>query len=153
MSLPAPWVDRIFEKLTLVYGRDFAGRWEGMKMGDVKTDWGHELDGLQANPKCIAYALQNLPEKLPPTVLQFRAIAYKCPSENEHLLPLPRASAEKIAAELLRMGGMREKPAQTDMKEWARRIVSRHEQGDKVSRYSLNCARVALGIVVQKEAA
>lgn len=29
MSLPAAWIDKIFTKLTLAYGRDFLGRWEG----------------------------------------------------------------------------------------------------------------------------
>jgi hypothetical protein len=153
MSLPAPWVDRIFDKLTLVYGRDFASRWEGMNICDVKTDWGHELDGLEANPKAIAYALQNLPAERPPTVLQFRAIAHKCPSENQDLIALPRASAERIAAELLRMGGLRERPPQADSKEWARRIIKRHDSGDRITPYSLKCARDALGLTVEREAA
>lgn len=78
MSLPENWTDKIFQKLALVYGRDFTGRYEGIPLEEVKADWAHELSGYQQSPHSIAYALQNLPEK-PPNVLQFRAICRSAP--------------------------------------------------------------------------
>ena len=86
MSLPIVWIDQIFTKLTLVYGRDFLSRWEGVNMADMKADWADELDGLDRSPKRVAYALQNLPTSRPPTVLEFRAIAWKMPAEGNNAL-------------------------------------------------------------------
>ena len=113
MSLPSNWIDTIFSKLTLIYGRDFAGRWEGMNIADVKADWAHELDGLDASPQRIAYALKNLPASKPPTVLEFRATAWKMPAETNNALlemkahrgtPIPaaiRAQIEKLKGRVI----------------------------------------------------
>ena len=67
MSLPTVWIDKIFEKLSLRYGREFLGRWEGMPIADVKTDWGDVLSGMVEHPKAIGWALDNLPDSRPPT--------------------------------------------------------------------------------------
>jgi hypothetical protein len=74
MSLPETWVDRIFTKLSLVYGHQFLSRWDGLAMADVKADWAHELRGFAQNPGAISYALEHLPPGKAPTVLEFRAI-------------------------------------------------------------------------------
>lgn len=143
--LPLEWVNKIFTKLTLVYGRDFASRWEGMNISDVKVDWAHELGGFQDNPKAITHALQNLPPAKPPTVLEFRALAQKRPADAVAFLDVPKAYAEKVAAQLLAMAPVRSQPL-ADSKEWARRIMARHADGDNILLYSLNCAKTALGI-------
>jgi hypothetical protein len=98
MSLQPALVDMIFTKLTLVYGRDFLSRWEGLDLGHVKDDWGHELAGFAAHPEAIAYALQNLTPGKPPTVLEFRAIARKAPLPEFKELPAPQADREKVKA-------------------------------------------------------
>ena len=141
--LPLEWVDKIFTKLTLVYGRDFSSRWEGMNIADVKVDWAHELSGFQDNGKAIAHALQNLPAAKPPTVLEFRALAQKCPSATVVLPPSEPASVEVVAegvATLRRLRG----GGSAGNKDWARRIVDRHERGDKIRPYSLKLAQSAL---------
>jgi hypothetical protein len=105
MSLPSAWVEPIFTKLTLIYGQAFLRRWQDLDMEAVKADWAHELDGFERTPKRIAYALQNLPIDRPPTVLEFRAIAWKMPSEKDALIemkahrgsPIPPAIREQIA--------------------------------------------------------
>ena len=98
MSLPAAWVDRIFEKLTLVYGRAFLDRWRGLDLDAVKADWAHELAGMQQHPHMIAYALEHLPPGEPPTVLQFRDIARKIPPGKFEMLPAPKADPERVRA-------------------------------------------------------
>jgi len=95
MSLPAAWVDRIFQKLTLTYGRDFTGRWEGFNVDEVKADWAHELAGYVNNPDAIKHALENLPSDKPPTVLQFRDAARKAPIKDRPMLPPPPMDPEK----------------------------------------------------------
>lgn len=74
MSLPDAWVDRIFEKLTLVYGHQFLSRWDGIPIADVKANWAEELSRFQQNPSALAYALDNLPAGKAPTVLEFRVL-------------------------------------------------------------------------------
>ena len=86
MSLSPAFVEAIFAKLTLVYGQQFLRRWQDLDLSAVKDDWAHELAGLEANPKRIAYALQNLPVDKPPTVLEFRAIAWKMPIAGDNAL-------------------------------------------------------------------
>jgi len=87
-------IDVIFTKLSLAYGRDFTGRWEGIDMQDVKNDWAHELSGFERAPQAIKYALQNLPTDKPPTVFQFRAIAQRAPAAETPRLAAPLANPE-----------------------------------------------------------
>jgi hypothetical protein len=103
MSIPTTWVDRIFEKLTLVYGREFMNRWQGLDVDAVKADWAHELEGFEKWPEAIAHALKNLPPDRPPTVLQFRDIARKAPPKPVPLLPQPKADPARVQAELTRL--------------------------------------------------
>jgi hypothetical protein len=106
MSLPLPWVDKIFSKLTLIYGRDFIGRWEGLEIADVKADWSHELDGFEKFPDGIAYALKNMPPGKPPTVLEFRALALRAPKPElkqiEHQYSKPAADVREKINQILR---------------------------------------------------
>jgi hypothetical protein len=89
-------VDVVFTKLSLIYGRDFLGRWEGIDISDVKGDWSHELSGYEGNPAAIKYALQNLPNKAP-TVLEFRAICQRAPeTEIAGYLDAPKANPEVV---------------------------------------------------------
>ena len=87
-------VDVVFTKLSLIYGRDFLGRWEGIDLSDVKGEWAHELSGFEGNPAAIKYALQNLPNKAP-TVLEFRSICQRAPEPMPAaLLESPKANPE-----------------------------------------------------------
>jgi hypothetical protein len=100
MSLPDAWIEKIFDKLTLVYGHQFLSRWDGIELAEVKADWAHELRCFAQSPQVIAYGLENLPPTKPPTVLEFRAI---CSSPHaprvERPLALPNhmKTAEDVA--------------------------------------------------------
>jgi hypothetical protein len=155
MSLPLPWIDKIFSKLTLVYGRDFIGRWEGLELADVKTDWAHELSGFDRFPDGIAFALANLPASRPPTVLEFRAMALKAPRPAHKLLDAPMASPDKVAEELRRAAAAVRKPAPNaiDHKAWARVIVARDAAGERVRPICLRFAREALRLHLMPEGA
>ena len=95
MQLPSEWVDRIFEKLALVYGRDFLGRWDGLDMGAVKADWARELGRFANAPDSIRFALDNLPVSKPPTVLEFKHLCNRAPEYLPALLRPPQPSAEQ----------------------------------------------------------
>ena len=146
MSLPAAWTDKIFTKLTLAYGRDFLSRWEGLEISDVKTDWSHELSGFDAHPEAIAYALANLPPK-PPSVIEFRALARRAPLPEVKQLEAPKADPERVAAEIAKQVDLKAAFApKHDPKEWAKRIVARHESGERIRPITLRFAREALGM-------
>lgn len=146
MSLPSAWTDKIFAKLSLAYGRDFIGRWEGIDLGDVKTDWSHELSGFDAHPEAIAYALANLPQK-PPTVIEFRAIARRAPLPDAPRLEAPKADPAKVAAEIAKQTDLKSAFApKHNPKEWAQRIVDRAAAGDRIRPITLRFAREALGL-------
>lgn len=89
-------MDVVFTKLSLAYGRDFTGRWEGLNMADVKADWAHEMSGYERNPEAIKFALQNLPPRAP-NVFEFRSICQRAPEA-----PLPRLEAPAANPEIAR---------------------------------------------------
>jgi hypothetical protein len=95
--LPMPWVDRIFLKLSLVYGRAFMAKWDGLDTAMVKGDWAHELASFTTWPEALAYALAHLPPDRPPTVLEFRALARRAPP-RQGAVTLPPPSADRAAA-------------------------------------------------------
>jgi len=150
MSLPSAWTNKIFTKLTLAYGRDFIGRWEGIDLNDVKSDWSHELSGFEEHPEAIAYALENLPQK-PPSVIEFRAIARRAPRVDAPRLEAPKADPAKVAAEIAKQTGLREALVpKHNPKEWAERIVQRAAVGERIRPISLRFAREALGLEGRK---
>lgn len=146
MSLPETWVDRIFEKLALVYGHQFLARWDGMDLARVKADWGHELRRFAQSPAAIAHGLEQLPADRPPTVLQFRDLC------DSHRPPTPRighdeapADPKRVAQELAKL---RSQPNNRtgDRREWARVIVARHRAGGKVTSTVLRIASECLAL-------
>lgn len=161
MSLPMPWVDRIFEKLTLVYGQAFLARWRDVDMLAVKSDWAHELAGFApkegesgaacAGAQAIAYALANLDPAAPPSVLQFRAVARRAPAPELPRLPEPKADPERVAAELAKLAPIaatvRAPVAPVDHKAWAKRLMARHNAGERLTPTSLRFAQEVLGLV------
>ena len=155
MSLPLPWVDKIFHKLTLVYGRDFVGRWEGLELADVKTDWAHELAGFENFADGIAFALQNLPSGKPPTVLEFRAMALKALRPASKQLEAPKADPYRVADELRKAVAAVKKPAFNgiDHKAWAKALIARDAAGERVRPISLRFAREALRLHLNTESA
>lgn len=146
MSLPRSWVDKIFDKLTLVYGQPFLRRWADLDLEAVKADWAHELAGFEQHPEAIAWALQNLPTDKPPTVLEFRAMARKAPAKELPRLEAPKADPAVVAAVVAGLNPSIRAPKGDDGKDWARRHLARHKEGHKVPAITLRFAREALGI-------
>ena len=128
-ALPLAWVEKIFRKLTLVYGRDFTARWEGQETIHVIEDWAEELAGFVNWPEAIAWALKALPEGKPPTVLEFRALCRGAPGDGALKLSYAAADPAVVAAAL---SGLK-RPEAADPKAWARELKSREEQGCRLS--------------------
>ena len=154
MSVPSAWIDRIFEKLTLVYGAEFLNRWKGVPLEEVKADWGCELDGLENRPEAIKYALEHLPTDKAPTVLQFRELTRRAPEKQAIALPPPEVNPAAVARAIemankafntpvdrlarqrehmaMELRGERISPAQRDF--WRRAL-----RGELIQRYGIDC--------------
>jgi hypothetical protein len=145
MALPLTWIDRIFDRMAVRYGRRFMDQWAGVDLDAVKHDWASELDGLQNAPTSIVYGLANLPDDRPPTVTQFRAICIRgIPSSDKIALPAPRADFSKLQAEFDKLRRPLEDSG--DMKAWARRLKARHDAGEKLNANQIRCYKNALGL-------
>lgn len=144
MSLPIEWVEKIFRKLALAYGRDFLARWEGVDLNDVKTDWAHELAGFESAPECIAYALANLPMSRAPNVYEFRDVCRSAPrKEVAQIAYTP--NPDRMIAELKKLRPMlATQKCDVDLKDWARRLKARHESGEKLHKCQIDAYREAL---------
>ena len=153
MSLPTQVVDRLFDRLTATYGRDFTARWEGLDGNAVKSSWGHELAGYAGCLGSIAWALENLPQR-PPNVIEFRAICRLAPAKAQPALPSPPADPARVAAELAKLAPARAAAdGATDPKAWAHRILARHASGERLSPTVLTMARAALHLANQSTGA
>jgi hypothetical protein len=148
MSLPIIWIDKIFYKLTVAYGRDFLGRWEGVPIDDIKADWAECLSWCKHRPDAIAYALDNLPDNKAPTAQDFRAITYLAPTPDVLRIPEPASSPAIMALAMASLAPMKASASQTgaDSKGWAKRIVANHIAGLKINVGPLRMAREALGL-------
>jgi hypothetical protein len=90
--LPISWVDRIFARLSVRYGSAFLRRYEGLDADAVKQDWALMLADYKEKPEPLLHALNNLPDSLPPTAGEFRAIARQHVTQ---ILSLPAPSRRK----------------------------------------------------------
>ncbi len=144
MSLPLPAIDRLFERLTATYGRQFLMLYEGLDINTVKSVWAHELSGYAANLKAIAWALESLPERAP-NAIEFRALCRRAPAEEAPRIEHQPASRARVRTELAKLAPvLASMGGGIDKRDWARRILARHDAGERVRSYSLNLARAAL---------
>lgn len=120
--LPMKWVEQIFERLSVCYGRDFINRYEGADLQDVKDDWANTLGGFVSHGEAIAYGLNNLPEGKPPTAFEFRAVCRRAPAKKVPALESPKADPERLAE--LAAGAKKSVGSNGDMAAWARKPKS-----------------------------
>lgn len=145
MSLPESWVKRVFDKLTLVYGHRFLGRYSGIDLDAVREDWAHELRMYAQAPQAIKYALEHLPEGDPPTVLEFRALCNRRPHDPVPMLPPSKPDPEKArqAAEAVR-GAF---TSRQDTHAWAYALQERHARGETLTPAQIAAYKDALAEV------
>lgn len=122
--LPITWIDRIFQKLAIAYGRDFMHKWEGIPADEVKDDWAHTLAGFTERPEAIMYALQNLPDGKAPTAMEFRALCRNAPRNEKPALPEPPVDRVKLAEVSQKAKELVTKPK--DFLDWARHPRSQY---------------------------
>lgn len=148
MALPTKVIERLFEKLQLSYGTEFTNKWGNLDSIDLMTNWSHELAQFADNLTAIGWALQNLPDRCP-NLIEFKSLCKQAPRPQYEALDAPKAPVEVIDREISKMlAGLLKKPADTiDHKRWAKRLKERHENGEILSPYQINCYRTALNLL------
>lgn len=96
--LPTKWIDEIFRRLSVRYGREFSLKYENLDPEAVKRDWAEYLAGFEGRPDAIEYALKNLPESKSPNVAEFATICRRAPIKSELALPHFETPEEKERA-------------------------------------------------------
>lgn len=124
--LPMPWIDRLFAKLSVVYGAPFLSKYDGFDLAVIKAEWGDSLAGYQAhNGVAISWALEHLPER-PPNVIEFRALCRVAPTPTAKLLEAPKDKPNPAMLAKVSEGLEQAKPA--DGKAWARSMRDRDQR-------------------------
>lgn len=102
MAMSAKWIDELFGRLSVRYGAAFLRQWPDADPAVVKADWMSVLSGCSGQD--IAYALQYLPEGLPPNAMQFRAIARRAPPPEVPRIEGPKADQARVAELVAKVG-------------------------------------------------
>ncbi|WP_028997099.1 hypothetical protein [Azohydromonas australica] len=143
MSPRAEFIEAIFHRLTLRYGRAFLARWEAVPVDEVKADWRRELANFAERPEAIEYALALVDPAEPPTAAQFRDLCSTAPAPA--FRALPQAKQAQRAAEVRRKCLRPVMPRIGRDVRWATDMVQRAQAGERVPKYSLRLAMDALG--------
>lgn len=149
MSLTAEVIDRLFARLSAVYGVAWERQMGSAPLSDVKSAWAHELAGFADKLGMLAWVLDNLPERCP-NVIEFKHLARRAPVPEAARLPEPKADPARVAAELASLAptvqSARSAAGSVDHKAWAKRLIARHDDGERLTPTSLRFARQALGM-------
>ena len=130
-------VEYVLAAMAASYGAAWDRSLGQAPINDVKTRWAYAIEPFLHNAaakRAILWALDNLPER-PPNAIQFRALCHQAPAVEAPRLEAPEADPARIARELAKLSEIRQAPAQPTNNDWARRIISNHENGIEVERY------------------
>ena len=144
MSLSSEAIEKLFRRLLAVYGRAWTAQWDGVPVEDIKAGWAHELGAFQHNLQAIAWALENLPERVP-NAIQFRNLCRQAPPPPTPRLPEPEASPEKVKEAIEKLRDLRNEIASKQgSRHWAQRIMTRYMGGERIRPEVLRSAKKAL---------
>ena len=148
MSLPSVAVDRLFQKLLMVYGSDFERMWGNLNLNDVKIFWAHELGFYAEHLECIKWALENLPDRCP-NLIQFKALCKQAPRPEHKKLDYSKADAEVVDKELAKIASEalqapKNEQGIVDHRRWAKKLAERHKNGEKLSLIQIKMCKEAL---------
>lgn len=151
-------IDRLFGRLTMMYGNKFLDMWASSPIEDVKKCWSDELRIFSVEQ--IGLAVSNLKtHNFPPTLPEFLQLCESARRERPRSSPTPlpdkrgynpndpailaaKARCMETVAKLhASMGNPFSKPSNN----WANKILARHEAGEVIPPDSLRMARTALG--------
>lgn len=115
------WVERIFGRMSAMYGRLFAEMWAGTDLAHVKRAWADDLAPFSGQQ--IAWAMEQCKAReLPPTLPMFRGLCQQAPRPEAPALPAPQVPREvaQQRAQALRRAAEKVATRPFDGLAWAR---------------------------------
>lgn len=141
-------VNRLFSRLADTYGDDWYRSLGQTLVPAAKSAWMHELSIFENSLDRLAWALENLPERVPNCIV-FKNLCRLAPVKEVQALPEPAADPVRMAAELQKLGYIKTEhraATPTTAKDWAHRLKVRHEAGEILNFNQVRCYTTALGI-------
>ena len=143
-------VEYVFSRMAATYGAAWDKSLGQAPIVDVKTVWADALSGYLHSDeakKSIMWALKNLPDRCINS-REFRTLCGHSPARVTLALPEPVANPARVSAELAKLGHVRsaKQSVVNGMKDWANRLKSRHDAGQKLNLNQVRCYRDALGL-------
>lgn len=140
IQVNAEVIDRLFKRLGTVYGAGWERSLGQTPLKDVKTTWGEYLAGFDTDD--VAYALDKLTDKVP-NVIGFRDLCRLAPKKDVPRLEAPKVDQAKILEEIAKQAQVKEAMTRnrSDARDWAPKIIYRHEHGEKISPTVLKMAK------------
>jgi hypothetical protein len=144
--LPPKVIDKLFFRLSNVYGSQWTNLWRDNDIDEVKELWRDELGYFANNLDAFAWALNHLPERVP-NLVQFKKLCFDAPMVNQALAidyTKPAPIPAEIAQELKKITT----PRTVDDKAWAHKILKDADGGIKRAPLSVRFAKEALNIKI-----
>lgn len=127
--------------------------WKNADPTEVQQTWGDELSGYEAEDIRMALeAMRFAFQEWPPTLYQFADLCKDARLrrvQTTRVLGYERKKQEidaRVLAEINRLTRNWREQRKGDCRDWARRILQREQQGEKMPVIAISSAREALGL-------
>lgn len=159
------WIERIFQRLNAIYGKEFSYKWENTDPEALKLEWADALGGFHAAD--IAAALQSCrAQPKAPNLPEFASMCRQNMSTRTTvnippLTPEGRAVAAKVAQTISKSMSAKEANTKgymlngvlvTVFKQWAVKLMEREAKGESLPHVSKTGWREALGYAPDADA-
>lgn len=142
------WIERIFARLSGIYGSEFTYKWADVDNDALKAEWADALGGFHADD--IGAALQSCrAQPKAPNLPEFASMCRqnmntRTTKQIPPLTPAERVAAAKVAQKVAQsMSEKKENP--NGRKQWAYRLMEREAKGESLPHVSKMFWREALG--------
>ena len=150
-SLPSAWIARLFSRFQAAYGNRMQTMWKDADPQEVQALWAAELSAFDAvDIRTALAAMGHAYPEYPPTLYEFRNLCRDAARSRSQLTarvehtryggpsPVVLAAIHELTKDPL--------TRKRDPRDWARKILKREQEGERVTMYALQCAREALGL-------
>jgi DNA polymerase III delta prime subunit len=150
MPLPSEWVDRLFSRFGAMYGAQWAEKWRGFDVDEVKKVWAEDLGSFSGEQikRALDHARKNC--SFPPSCPEFASLCRQFRGDQSNVLYLaaPVSKMPPHIVEQLRDFANRKtvghvKQKEYDPRGWAKRILLNPKD---YPFYSQQLAREAMGL-------
>lgn len=142
--LPPKVIDKLFLRLSNVYGSQWTGLWRDNDIDEVKDLWADELRYFADRLEAFAWALDHLPERVP-NLVEFKKLMMAAPTSKKPdalewtaTTPIPPAISEQLKKVKV--------PKAVDHKAWAKKILQDVADGIPRRPIAVRFAKEALSI-------